>query len=56
MAFMPVAPSAGAGVKPESSVNYEAGVRWRDARINADVIGFVSDYSYLKGSCTLASG
>lgn len=54
--FVPVAPSAAADVKPESSINYEAGARWRDRRIQADVIGFLSDYSNLKGSCTLASG
>ena len=54
--FVPVAPSADSGVKPESSINYEAGARWRDERINADVIGFLSDYSNLKGSCTLAAG
>jgi Fe(3+) dicitrate transport protein len=54
--FVPVAPSAGAGVNPESSLNYEAGARWRDARIHADLIGFLSNYSNLKGSCTLASG
>jgi Fe(3+) dicitrate transport protein len=54
--FVPVAPSAGAGVRPESSVNYEAGARWRDDIVSADVIGFFSDYSNLKGSCTLAAG
>jgi Fe(3+) dicitrate transport protein len=54
--FVPVAPSASADVRPESSTSYEAGVRWRDARIAADVVGFLSDYSNLKGSCTLASG
>ncbi|MGN6103869.1 MAG: TonB-dependent receptor family protein [Kofleriaceae bacterium] len=54
--FVPVAPSAGADIKPESSINYEAGVRWHDARLQAAVIGFFSDYSNLKGSCTLASG
>jgi Fe(3+) dicitrate transport protein len=54
--FVPVAPSAGAGVRPESSTNYEAGGRWRDDRIAADLIGFVSDYSNLKGSCSLAAG
>ncbi len=54
--FVPVAPSASADVRPESSTNYELGARWRDARINADLIGFFSDYSNLKGSCTLASG
>ena len=54
--FAPVAPSASSDVKPESSVNYEAGVRWRNAIVNADVVGFYSDYSNLKGSCTLAAG
>lgn len=54
--FVPVAPSADAGVNPESSINYEAGGRWRDAYVNADLIGFFSDYANLKGSCTLAAG
>ena len=54
--FVPVAPSAAADVDPESSINYEVGARWRDALVSADVIGFYSDYSNLKGSCTLASG
>ena len=54
--FVPVAPSADAGVDPESSINYEAGGRWRDAYVSADLIGFLSDYSNLKGSCTLAAG
>ena len=54
--FVPVAPSAAADVRPESSTNYEAGARWRDGRVAADMIGFFSDYTNLKGSCTLASG
>jgi Fe(3+) dicitrate transport protein len=54
--FVPVAPSAGSGVRPESSINYEAGGRWRDDFVSADLIGFFSDYSNLKGSCTLAAG
>jgi Fe(3+) dicitrate transport protein len=54
--FVPVAPSAASSVKPESSINYEAGGRWRSDRVQADVIGFFSDYRNLKGSCTLASG
>jgi len=54
--FVPVAPSASSDVDPESSINYEAGVRWRSAHIAADLIGFFSDYSNLKGSCSLASG
>lgn len=54
--FVPVAPSAAADVRPESSVNYEAGARWRDRFLSADLIGFFSDYANLKGSCTLSSG
>ncbi|MBA3455660.1 MAG: TonB-dependent receptor [Deltaproteobacteria bacterium] len=54
--FVPVAPSSADDVRPESSVNYEVGARWRDDRINVDLIGFFSDYGNLKGSCTLASG
>ncbi len=54
--FAPVAPSAAADVRPESSVNYEAGARWRDQRIGVDLIGFYSDYGNLKGTCTLSSG
>ncbi|MBL9013370.1 MAG: TonB-dependent receptor [Myxococcales bacterium] len=54
--FVPVAPSAAGDVRPESSLNVEGGARWRDERVNADLIGFFSDYSNLKGSCTLAAG
>jgi Fe(3+) dicitrate transport protein len=54
--FVPVAPSAASDVRPESSINYEAGARLRTPMVSADVIGFFSDYSNLKGSCTLSSG
>jgi Fe(3+) dicitrate transport protein len=54
--FVPVAPSGDAEVRPESSINYEAGGRWRAGRLSADVIGFFSDYSNLKGTCTQSSG
>ncbi|MDX2086617.1 MAG: TonB-dependent receptor [Kofleriaceae bacterium] len=54
--FVPVAPSAGADVRPESSINVEGGGRWRGGLGELTVLGFYSDYSNLKGSCTLASG
>jgi Fe(3+) dicitrate transport protein len=54
--FVPVAPSAAASVDPELSVNYEAGLRWQGSRITGDLIGFFSDYSNIKGSCSLANG
>jgi Fe(3+) dicitrate transport protein len=54
--FVPVSPSLEADATPESSINYEAGARWRSARVHADLIGFFSDYSNLKGTCTFSSG
>lgn len=54
--FVPVAPSAAADVRPESSINVEGGGRWTSGLGEATVVGFFSDYSNLKGSCTLASG
>jgi Fe(3+) dicitrate transport protein len=54
--FVPTAPSAAADIDPESSINYEAGARWRSPQIRADVIGFFSDYSNLKGACTFSTG
>jgi Fe(3+) dicitrate transport protein len=54
--FVPVAPSGDDGVRPESSVNLEAGARWSSERLAAEAIGFFSDYSNLKGSCTLSTG
>lgn len=54
--FVPVAPSAADEAAPESSLNYEAGARWRSPRLSWDAIAFASDYHNLKGSCTLAAG
>ena len=54
--FVPVAPSASSDIQPESSINYEAGARWRSAHVAADLIGFFSDYANIKGSCSLANG
>ncbi|HVK76967.1 MAG TPA: TonB-dependent receptor, partial [Kofleriaceae bacterium] len=54
--FAPAAPSLAADLRPELSVNYEAGGRWRSQHVSADLIGFFSDYSNLKGTCTLSTG
>ncbi len=54
--FVPSAPSASADTSPESSINYEAGARWRSGRVGADLIGFFSAYQNLKGTCTLSTG
>lgn len=54
--FVPVAPGAGDGVRPEDSLNYETGVRLSRWGIGAEAIGFFTDYRNLKGSCTFSSG
>ncbi len=54
--FVPVAPSTATDVQPETSINYEAGGRWRSDHLAVDAIGFFSDYQNLKGSCTFSTG
>ena len=54
--FVPVAPGADAGIKPEESINYEAGFRLSRWGVAAEAIGFFSDYQNLKGTCTVSSG
>jgi Fe(3+) dicitrate transport protein len=53
---VPAAPAIEADLRPELSVNYEAGGRWRSDHIAADLVGFFSDYSNLKGTCTFSTG
>src|SRR5262249_13088872 len=53
--FSPVAP--GQSVKPEYSVNYEAGTRYFDkAHRSAELIGFFNDYSNVLGECSVSEG
>ncbi|MFM2418019.1 MAG: hypothetical protein RL385_2742, partial [Pseudomonadota bacterium] len=48
----PVAPSgASEKAKPERALNYEAGVRYRDARGQGSVVGFASDYDRIVAPC-----
>ncbi|MEM7292252.1 MAG: TonB-dependent receptor [Pseudomonadota bacterium] len=54
--FVPAAPGSDSEVEPEESVNYEAGVRYNDAALSYEVIGFFNDYSNLAGTCTFSSG
>ncbi len=54
--FSPPPPASDRSVKPEYSVNYEAGTRWTRGRARAELIGFYNDYSNLTDVCTLASG
>jgi Fe(3+) dicitrate transport protein len=49
--FSPAAPGEGTDVKPETSWNYEAGVRATSARGRAEAIAFFNDYRNLVGVC-----
>ena len=61
--YSPVAPGQGQEVKPEFSINYEAGLRYtRPVQpessfvLSAEAIGFLSDYRNLVGQCTFSAG
>lgn len=56
--FSPVGPGQPDEVLPETSVNYEAGVRFLDEDLGAraEAIFFYNDYSNITGQCTLSSG
>ncbi|MEZ4313329.1 MAG: TonB-dependent receptor [Polyangiaceae bacterium] len=54
--FSPIPPGQSSSVRPEKSVNYEAGVRFSPRTFRAEVIGFYNDYSNLSDVCTLSSG
>lgn len=54
--FSPPPPASPAHVKPEYSVNYEAGARYARGTTRAELIGFFNDYSNLTDVCSFASG
>ncbi len=54
--FSPPPPGSDSFVKPEYSVNYEAGARYSRGGARAELIGFFNDYSNLTDVCTLSSG
>lgn len=54
--FVPAGPGQASDIDPETSINYEAGLRWRQDALRIDLIGFFSDYRNLIGVCTFSSG
>lgn len=54
--FVPNSPGQDDSIKPEESWNYEFGFRYANSKTSAEVVGFFTDYSNLKGSCTFSSG
>ncbi|MFU8814431.1 MAG: TonB-dependent receptor family protein [Pseudomonadales bacterium] len=49
-------PGPGSDADSETSVNYEAGLRYASERVSAEAIGFFNDYNNLVGTCTISSG
>lgn len=54
--FSPPPPGRDASVKPEYSVNYEAGARFSRGKARLEGIGFFNDYQNLTDVCTISSG
>ncbi len=54
--FSPVAPGQAADVQPESAWNAELGGRAGYGGLHAELVGFVSAYDNLVGTCTFSAG
>lgn len=54
--FAPVAPGQPDDVLPESSWAYEAGGRATTRQTRGELVGFLSDYRNISGSCTFSAG
>ncbi len=54
--FSPVPPGQNNLVRPEKSINYEAGIRYSPRRFRAEVIGFYNDYRNITNICTFSTG
>ncbi len=54
--FSPVAPGQLESIEPETSWNYEGGLRFNFGSARGELIGFFSDYTNLLVTCTFSSG
>jgi Fe(3+) dicitrate transport protein len=54
--FGPPGPGADEATRAESSVNYEAGARWRRSGLAAEATGFLTSYDNILGQASLATG
>jgi Fe(3+) dicitrate transport protein len=54
--FSPVPPGQDGLVRPEKSINYEAGIRYSPRRFRAEVIGFYNDYRNITNICSFSTG
>ena len=53
--FGPPGPGADEATRPESSLNYEVGMRWRRSGLAAEATGFLTSYGNILGQATLAT-
>lgn len=49
-------PGPGSATRPETSWNYEAGLRYGNGNLAVEAIGFFTDYDNLVGVCTASTG
>ncbi|MCB9708254.1 MAG: TonB-dependent receptor [Myxococcales bacterium] len=54
--FSPTAPGPDKNAEPESSINYEAGLRLTHGQTRLETIGFFNDYSNLTAVCAINRG
>ncbi|GAA0303126.1 TonB-dependent receptor [Psychrosphaera haliotis] len=53
--FVPTSPKQNAEIKPESSVNYELGLRYNDQKTQLETVLFFNDFDNLKESCSFST-
>ena len=54
--FSPVSPGQPVEVDPETSWNYEAGIRRHEQASLIELVGYFNDYTNITGQCTLSGG
>ncbi len=54
--FAPPGPGSNDSTEAERSINYEIGARYNVGPVNAQAVGFFSDYNNILGTSTLATG
>ncbi len=54
--FSPVSPGQADEVRPEQSVNFEAGTRYNGEVLKTEAVGFFNHYLNLVGECTFSTG
>ncbi len=53
--FGPPGPGVDEATRPESSLNYEVGIRWRRSGLATEATGFLTSYGNILGQATMAT-